>query len=285
MKCKFIKFMCSSVIIFFVMVLVVVGGIMWFISQDEHTSVNDCIRQTHQSLDEIRELVCTPPTTSVYILYLRDRWGDYDYDLLGQLQNLESITVKRIGSGDEQVIFQELTKLKKLSSVTLSDIPGCSIKRLGDIESLSSLCIENARYPITDLELLGTYGSFQNLRSLTLDDVHMETLPDLSRLQELESLAVHDFGLTRLEPGSVNWENLVSLDISYTHISSLDGEIVGRLCNLTTLDLSRGRVTDVSFVLDLPKLKSFSYRGHISHGVDLERLREHPNFNEDWLKD
>ncbi len=242
------------------------------------TSINDCIKRTKQDLDEIRELFCSSNTFGPLSIQ--------DYDLLGRLPNLESVYITGIGSAESaQAFFGELTKLKKLSSVTLVDIPGCSIKRLGDVEGLSSLRIMVARDPITDLELLGTYGSFQNLRSLVLDVVNLKTLPDLSGLQELESLAVHDFGLTRLEPGSVNWENLVSLDISYTNISSLDGEIVGRLCNLTTLDLSRGRVTDVSFVLDLPKLKSFSYRGHISHGVDLECLREHPNFNEDWLKD
>lgn len=243
------------------------------------TSINDCIKQTKQDLDEIRELVCNADSVEFSL-------SGQDYDLLGKLPNLESVTIRVIGSASTaQNFFRELTKLKKLSSVTLFNIPGCSIKRLGDIEGLSSLCIEKARYPITDLELLGTYGSFKNLKSLKLYRIQLEALPDLSGLRELESLAIHDLFLTRLEPDCVNWENLVSLDVTRTRISSLDGEIVGRLCNLTTLDLSRGRVTDVSFVLDLPKLKSFSYRGHVSHGVDLERLREHPNFNEDWLKD
>lgn len=282
MEHKIIKFICCFIILFFVSTLIVVGGIMWFISKDEHTSINDCIRQTNQKCDEIRELVCTSPY--FFGPSIRDRWGDYDYDLLGQLQNLESITIERISGEDDQVIFQELTKLKKLSSVTLSDIPGCSIKRLGDIENLSSLCIEKARYPIVDLELLGTYGSFKNLKTLKLYSIQLETLPDLSELGELESLAIHDLYLTRLEPDGVNWENLVSLDITGTRISSLDEEIVSRLCNLTILDISYSHIADVSFVLELPKLKGFSYRGHEDRGVDLECLRKHPNFNEDWLK-
>lgn len=217
----------------------------------KHTSINDCIKQTKQNPDEIRELVCAPDSDAFPL-------SGKDYDLLGKLQNLES--------------------------VTLSDIPGCSIKRLGDIENLSSLCIEKARYPIVDLELLGTYGNFKNLKTLKLYSIQLETLPDLSELGELESLAIHDLYLTRLEPDGVNWENLVSLDITGTRISSLDEEIVSRLCNLTILDISHSHIADVSFVLELPKLKGFSYRGHEDRGVDLECLRKHPNFNEDWLK-
>lgn len=279
MKHTIIKYICHSVISFFVTALIFVGGIMWLISQDENTSINDCIKQTKQNPDEIRELVCAPDSDAFPL-------SGKDYDLLGKLPNLETVTIKVVGSASSaQDFFQELTKLKKLSSVTLSNIPRCSIKKLGDIENLSSLCIENARYPIVDLELLGTYGSFKNLKTLKLYSIQLETLPDLSELGELESLAIHDLYLTRLEPDGVNWESLVSLDISGTRISSLDEEIVNRLCNLTILDISQSHIADVSFVLELPKLKGFSYRGHESRGVDLECLRKHPNFSEDWLKD
>ena len=47
-----------------------------------------------------------------------------------------------------------------------------------------------ARFKIDDIDLLGTEGSFKNLKSLELYDVQIETLPDLSELTELKSLSI-----------------------------------------------------------------------------------------------
>ena len=66
---------------------------------------------------------------------------------------------------------------------------------------------------------------------------------------------------------------------------SLDKEIINKLYNLKALDVSYCNITDISFVLNLPKLEEFSYLGHDTHGIDLKCLNEHPNYDETWMKD
>ena len=97
--------------------------------------------------------------------------------------------------------------------------------------------------------MLGTEGSFKNLKSLELYDVQIETLPDLSELTELKSLSISGADFTKLDDESVNWENIVSLNINSTNI---------QLYNLKALDVSYCNITDISFVLNLPKLEEFS---------------------------
>lgn len=133
--------------------------------------------------------------------------------------------------------------------------------------------------------MLGTEGSFKNLKSLELYDVQIETLPDLSELTELKSLSISGADFTKLDDESVNWENIVSLNINSTNIHSIDKEIINKLYNLKALDVSYCNITDISFVLNLPKLEEFSYLGHDTHGIDLKCLNEHPNYDEAWMKD
>lgn len=217
-------------IIFFA---IVIGFGIWFLNSDNETeadlqwkrkTINDCINQTSQNYDEIRELVCDPGSDVALL--------GHDYDLLSKLTNLETITIVGISdASDAQNFFEELTKLKKLTSVNIVDSPIGSIRKLADIRSLSSLCIRSnpyggARFKIDDIYLLGTEGSFKNLKSLELYDVQIETLPDLSELTELKSLSISGADFTKLDDESVNWENIVSLNINSTNIHSIDKEII-----------------------------------------------------------
>ena len=261
-------------IIFFA---IVIGFGIWFLNSDNETeadlqwkrkTINDCINQTSQNYDEIRELVCDPGSDVALL--------GHDYDLLSKLTNLETITIVGISdASDAQNFFEELTKLKKLTSVNIVDSPIGSIRKLADIRSLSSLCIRSnpyggARFKIDDIDLLGTEGSFKNL---------------ISELTELKSLSISGADFTKLDDESVNWENIVSLNINSTNIHSIDKEIINKLYNLKALDVSYCNITDISFVLNLPKLEEFSYLGHDTHGIDLKCLNEHPNYDETWMKD
>ncbi len=180
--------------ILIIFLAIVIGFGIWFLNSDNETeadlqwkrkTINDCINQTSQNYDDIRELVCDPGSDLALF--------GHDYDLLGKLTNLETITIIGISSSsDAQNFFEELTKLEKLTSVKIVDSPIGSIRKLADIKSLSSLCIKSnpyggSRFKIDDIELLGTSGSFKNLKSLELYDVQIEALPDLSELTELES--------------------------------------------------------------------------------------------------
>lgn len=278
--------------ILIIFLAIVIGFGIWFLNSDNETeadlqwkrkTINDCINQTSQNYDEIRELVCDPGSDVALL--------GHDYDLLSKLTNLETITVVGISdASDAQNFFEELTKLKKLTSVNIVDSPIGSIRKLADIRSLSSLCIRSnpyggARFKIDDIDLLGTEGSFKNLKSLELYDVQIETLPDLSELTELKSLSISGADFTKLDDESVNWENIVSLNINSTNIHSIDKEIINKLYNLKALDVSYCNITDISFVLNLPKLEEFSYLGHDTYGIDLKCLNEHPNYDEAWMKD
>lgn len=278
--------------ILIIFLAIVIGFGIWFLNSDNETeadlqwkrkTINDCINQTSQNYDEIRELVCDPGSDVALL--------GHDYDLLSKLTNLETITIVGISdASDAQNFFEELTKLKKLTSVNIVNSPIGSIRKLADIRSLSSLCIRSntyggARFKIDDIDLLGTEGSFKNLKSLELYDVQIETLPDLSELTELKSLSISGADFTKLDDESVNWENIVSLNINSTNIHSIDKEIINKLYNLKALDVSYCNITDISFVLNLPKLEEFSYLGHDTYGIDLKCLNEHPNYDEAWMKD
>lgn len=278
--------------IFIIFLSTAIGFGIWFLNSDNETetdlqwkrkTINDCINQTSQNYDEIRELVCDPGDNVALF--------GHDYDLLSKLTNLETITIIGISdAADAQNFFEELTKLEKLTSVTIVDSPIGSIRKLADIKSLSSLCIKSnpygvSRFKIDDIELLGTTGSFKNLKSLELYDAQIEVLPDLSELTELESLSISGADFSKLDYESVNWENIVYLNISSTSINSIDKKLINNLYNLKTLDVSYCNITDVSFVLNLPELQEFLYLGHSTSGADLECLKEHPNYDEVWMKD
>ena len=61
--------------------------------------------------------------------------------------------------------------------------------------------------------------------------------------------------------------------------------IVGELDDLESLDISYSKIDDVSFVIDLPHLKEFKYQKHSALDVDLDILRQHPNYDESWIDD
>ena len=121
-------------IIFFA---IVIGFGIWFLNSDNETeadlqwkrkTINDCINQTSQNYDEIRELVCDPGSDVALL--------GHDYDLLSKLTNLETITIVGISdASDAQNFFEELTKLKKLTSVNIVDSPIGSIRKLADEDS------------------------------------------------------------------------------------------------------------------------------------------------------
>lgn len=291
MKRKIKFFVLTFVCILMIFFAAAIAFGIWFFSSDDETeadmqwkrkTINDCINQTGQNYDEIRELVCDPG--SDVALY------GHDYDLLGKLTNLETITIVGVGdASDAQNFFDELTKLKKLTSVTIEDSPVGSIRKLADISNLTNLSIKSkryggARFKIDDIDLLGTEGGFKNLKTLELHNVQIEALPDLSELMKLESLSISGFDFSKLDYESVNWENIISLNLRSTNIQSIDKRIIDKLHDLKFLDISYSNITDISFVLSLPKLEKFSFSGHDANGVDLECLKNHPNYDESWLE-
>lgn len=100
--------------ILIIFLAIVIGFGIWFLNSDNETeadlqwkrkTINDCINQTSQNYDEIRELVCDPGSDVALL--------GHDYDLLSKLTNLETITIVGVSdASDAQNFFEELTKLK-----------------------------------------------------------------------------------------------------------------------------------------------------------------------------
>ena len=243
------------------------------------SAVNDFIDLTGKDLYEITELVCDPGEDACI--------SSTRYDKLGKLKNLESVTFVGIAyETDAQNIFDELTKLDNLKSVTIKGSRVGSISKLKDIKSLEELHLitgiySDDRYKISDLDEL---YEIKNLRVLDLQNVFQE-VPVLRGLDNLEELTLSSYDMHDVPYETANWGRLKYLSFRASSISNIDDRIVSELNSLETLDISYSGIEDVSFVLDLPELKEFSYRKHSVHEVDMDVLKQHPNYDEAWIID
>lgn len=243
------------------------------------SAVNDFIDLTGKDLDEITELVCDPGEDACI--------SSTRYDKLGKLKNLESVTFVGIAyETDAQNIFEELTKLDNLKSVTIKGSRVGSISKLKDIKSLEELHLitgiySDDRYKISDLDEL---YEIKNLRVLDLQNVFQD-VPVLRGIDNLEELTLSSYDMHDVPYETANWGRLKYLSFRASSISNIDDRIVSELKSLETLDISYSGIEDVSFVLDLPGLKEFSYRKHSAHEVDMDVLKQHPNYNEAWIID
>ena len=243
------------------------------------SAVNDFIDLTGKDLDEITELVCDPGEDACI--------SSTRYDKLGKLKNLESVTFVGIAyETDAQNIFEELTKLDNLKSVTIKGSRVGSISKLKDIKSLEELHLitgiySDDRYKINDLDEL---YEIKNLRVLDLQNVFQE-VPVLRGIDNLEELTLSSYDMHDVPYETANWGRLKYLSFRATSITEIDERIVSELKSLETLDISYSGIEDVSFVLDLPGLKEFSYRKHSAHEVDMDVLKQHPNYDEAWIID
>ena len=243
------------------------------------SAVNDFIDLTGKDLDEITELICDPGEDACI--------SNTRYDKLGKLKNLESVTLVGIGSEtDAQNIIEELTKLDNLKSVTIKGSRLGSISKLKDIKRLEELHLitgiySSDRYKISDLDEL---FEIKNLRVLDLQNVFFD-VPVLRGLDNLEELTLSSYDMHEVPYETANWGRLKYLSFEATGISKIDDRILSELNSLETLDISYSAIEDVSFVLDLPGLKDFSYRKHSIHEVDMEVLKQHPNYDESWIAD
>lgn len=244
------------------------------------SAINDFIDSESKDLDEITELVCDPG---------EDRClSSSRYDKLGKLKNLEKITLVGIGfEEDAQNFLEELTKLDDLKTVIIKDSRIGSIDKLTEIKGLEELRIILGTYATDSYKLndLGELNELKNLRVLDLQNVFRDELPDLRGLDNLEELTISSYDITELPYDTANWSSLKYLSISATKISSIDDRIISELTDLKELDVSYSKISDVSFVLELPELEVFTYKMHSQNEVDMEILKDHNNFDESWLRD
>lgn len=246
-------------------------------------SINYYIKQQNKDYADIYELNCIPGNDTAIL-------GN-DYNLLRELVNLEKIKFVGIPTEeDAQNFFAELSGLKKLTTVEIEDSHVGMIEKLGEIENLKNLSITGSSgggvwFQIKDLDLLGTDSRFNKLQSLTLKYIEMEEIPNLSEIPNLQNLSVSGYEIKRIDADAVNWENLISLEIRSTSVTAFDDSIVDRLNNLQSLDISYSRINDVSFVLALSNLQNFLYVGHNYLNIDMNCIKEHPNYNETWFND
>lgn len=246
-------------------------------------SINYFIDKQNKNYADIYELACVPANDASLL-------GD-DCDLLKELINLKKIKLVGIANEyDAQKIFSELSRLKNLNTVEIEESHIGMIDKLGEIENLNNLSIIGSSgggtwYTIKDLYLLGVDSRFNKLQTLTLKYINLESIPNLSELPNLHALSISGYDIKDIDANAINWNNLVSLEISSTAVATFDNSIIERLYKLQSINISYGRICDVKFVLDLPNLKRFLYAGHSLNNVDMECLKSHPNYTEEWLVD
>ena len=104
-------------------------------------------------------------------------------------------------------------------------------------------------------------------------------------IDNLEELTLSSYDMHEVSYETASWSKLKYLSFRATGISVIDDRIISELNNLETLDISYSSIEDVSFVLELPELKEFSYRKHSVHDVNMDVLKQHPNYDDSWIRD
>lgn len=247
-------------------------------SEYQPISIGDCIDKESKNYEDIYELKCIANQDSVL--------STKGHEKLAKLVNLKKVTFIGLPSGDGYTkIFEELSKLENLTTIEICDSNNISIDKIGNIKNLKSLTIDGTGFKIKDLQLINTDSRFSSLQSLTLKNIDLYELPRLDNLKNLQILCISDYKLSSLDEQAVIWENLVSLDISSTSITEIDENIVNRLDNIESLNISYSKITDLKFVPNIPKLREFKYYKHSITGVDVSCLKIHPNYKDEWLID
>lgn len=274
------KFFCTMIIIVMLLctLFILTGCTEMLDSEYQSISIGDCINKENKNYEDINELQCIANQDSVLSIE--------GYEKLAELVNLKKITFIGLPSGDDATkIFEELSKLENLTTVEVCDSNNISIDKIGNIKNLKSLTINGTGFKIKDLQLINTDSRFSGLQSLTLRNIDLYDLPRLDNLKNLQSLCISDYKLSSLDEQAVIWEKIVSLDISSTSITEIDENIVNRLKNIESLNISYSRITDLKFVLNIPNIKEFKYYQHSINGVDVSCLKGHPNYRDEWLTD
>ena len=161
---------------------------------------------------------------------------------MSELQNLEELDLSHCRLSDSRVsAFPHLPRLTLLN-ISCNQIGNDTlqvISRAG-LESLSHLFAQ--RVDATD-ECVGSLLQFPMLRSVFLDETRI-TGTELSRLQELQHIALLSIADTRLSNTNVNTEisalsKLRHLDISGNRLSSKSASGLCKLQGLETLYIGR----------------------------------------------
>lgn len=145
------------------------------------------------------------------------------------------------------------------------------ISALADIKSLKRLSITECYIDDEfNLDELVANGGFPGLELLSLSALDLDVFPDISSLEKLETLKVSGYGISELPYEKVNWENIVSLDISYSSIGAIDDKIISKLNNLRELNIKSSNISDTEFILGLPKLEKLTMDKNNAQSEDSE---------------
>lgn len=232
-----------------------------------------------------------------------------DLSCLKQL-NLHSLSV-------DGVNLEQIEAIDSLVELHLYNVD-CTLLPLTTLTNLTKLSLTNC-YKKVDLAPI---AYLRDLKELTLETVNVNDASPLRYLMWLETLNINatdvsniDFlknmsmliSLTMIQNRIVDVDalkdlNLHILDLSnnfivnvepISEIESLsfltlkknqiqDASALAQLKNIKVLDVSNNIISDFTFINELPMLMSFRcYRNEL---VDIERITEHPNYEQsEWM--
>lgn len=204
----------------------------------------------------------TDGSTARHLDLSRQSLGSWPEDL-ADMSDLESLVLAANGLTS---VPSNLGKLKNLKKLDLSQnairVLPTEIGRLTNLEELS------VRYCALE-SLPSELGYLKKLRRLDVSDNRLVSWP--SELSELDSLEFLDLSANALRSAPRSLSKLKSLDLSMNPGLS---EILTGWAELEELDLSGTAYTDVSFLIDFPRLRKVTLSGAPIADDVLARLRE-----------
>lgn len=196
--------------------------------------------------------------------------------VLKTLTGIESLSVFNFGVDDLSPI-SDLTNLKKLE---ISETFVKNFDFLTKLENLESL--EYSLRAINLIENLSVIPTLKSLKSMEIttspEYLFGETVP-IGNLKRFSSLT--NLKLNSLYFSSIDWQEnlpdtLITLDLSYNAIESLDG--IEALTNLKELDLSNNKITSIEGLQNMSNLEVIKLYGNSIDNIDI--LLSLPNLKE-----
>lgn len=205
-------------------------------------------------------------------------------------------TITSFTAPAEASVYNDLSKLIYLESLTINETKIDSLQFLSSLASLQSLDLTGSRFSADELV---TVASLPNLQSLTLSNCGLSTIADLGNARNLTYLNLANNTIRNLEPLSTltnlrelnlqhnavidlsalsNLGSLQTLDVSYNSLSSIspiavcsqltwleagnnsltDLNSIDKLTSLTHLNVSNNNLTDVGILDNCTALKELS---------------------------
>lgn len=136
--------------------------------------------------------------------------------------------------------YTDISKLSYLETLTIEEQSFDSLSFLIGLEHLTTLNLNNCRFPAEDLDLI---AGLPMLHQLTMSGCGLSTIAGLEQAQSLTHLDLHSNTIRNLEP-LATMIHLQELNLQHNALTNLSA--LGALTSLTRLDVSYNSLTSIA---------------------------------------